>query len=417
MEETPVVTVFLRHEGEVLLLRRSDAVGSCVGRWGAVAGHAEDDPDAAARTEIREETGIDPATATTLVRRGDPFAIPDEDLGTRWHVRPYLFDCETRSVDLAEESDRYEWASPTEIHRRETVPALWRSYDRVRPTPETIEGDRTHGSAYLSVRALEVLRDEATLATDGERSADDLRDRAERLATARPAMPVIRTRVDRAVSTAHDRDWPDALVATATEGIDRALAADQGAAATVAALLSADRIATLSRSGTVRRALATCDPSHVLVAESRPGGEGVAVAESLADEGAYAVTLTTDAAVAAELDAWDAKALLVGADAILPDGSVRNKAGTRGAAIAAAHEGIDVVVSAASDKIVADAPASSERLDPGLSDHPGVDVASPVFDRTPAALVDHVATERGSLDATDVAAVAAEHRDLAAWRR
>ena len=43
METRPVVTCFLRSEAEVLLLRRSDAVGSYRGQWGGVAGHVADD--------------------------------------------------------------------------------------------------------------------------------------------------------------------------------------------------------------------------------------------------------------------------------------------------------------------------------------------------------------------------------------
>ncbi|MDX1746036.1 MAG: NUDIX domain-containing protein, partial [Halobacteriales archaeon] len=57
-EERHVVTVFLRNAGDVLLLKRSDAVGTYQSRWGAVSGYAEGDPDAAARWEIGEETGL-----------------------------------------------------------------------------------------------------------------------------------------------------------------------------------------------------------------------------------------------------------------------------------------------------------------------------------------------------------------------
>jgi methylthioribose-1-phosphate isomerase len=77
---------------------------------------------------------------------------------------------------------------------------------------------------------------------------------------------------------------------------------------------------------------------------------GVAVATSLADEG-LDVTLTSDAALAFELHRWDADVLLVGADGVLPEGHVVNKAGTRGAAAAAAYEGIEVVVAAATDTV------------------------------------------------------------------
>ncbi|MFB6095104.1 MAG: NUDIX domain-containing protein, partial [Halodesulfurarchaeum sp.] len=57
MDATPVVTVFLRNEGAVLLLRRSEEVGSYPGAWGAVAGHAEGDPESQALAEVEEETG------------------------------------------------------------------------------------------------------------------------------------------------------------------------------------------------------------------------------------------------------------------------------------------------------------------------------------------------------------------------
>ncbi|PSQ33510.1 hypothetical protein BRD09_00495 [Halobacteriales archaeon SW_10_68_16] len=90
MHERSVVSCVLRHEGAVLLCRRSDDVGSYPGRWGVVAGGAEGDPDRAAREEIAEETGLD-AGSVSLVRRDDPFAVTDADLKTRWRVHPYLW--------------------------------------------------------------------------------------------------------------------------------------------------------------------------------------------------------------------------------------------------------------------------------------------------------------------------------------
>jgi 8-oxo-dGTP pyrophosphatase MutT (NUDIX family) len=179
MEECDVVTCFLRNRGAVLLLRRSHAVGSYRGRWGTVAGYVatrggaggestEPDrgPETAAREEIDEETGL--GGAVTLVRRGDVFAVPDDALGVRWRVHPFLFDCASRDVATNEETSEAEWAPPTELLRRETVPELWRAYDAVRPTVESVADDREHGSGSVSIRALEVLRDEAALAIGDE---------------------------------------------------------------------------------------------------------------------------------------------------------------------------------------------------------------------------------------------------------
>jgi len=431
LDETHVVTVFLRNEGAVLLLRRSDAVGSYSGHWGAVAGHAEGDPDAAAREEIREETGIDPDAETALVRRGDPFAVADPDLGRRWVVHAFLFDSATRSVDPNEETDQFEWVAPTAILHRETVPDLWRSYDRVRPTIETVAGDTDHGAAWLSLRALEVLRDEAALAAerpDDVGSWSLLTTLARDLLDARPSMAVVANRVNRAMDVASETATPTALESAAFEGIKRSTDAD-GDAAVIAADRLPDRIATLSRSGTVTAAVERAGPDEVLVAESRPGREGVGTAERFAERTDAAVTLTTDAALADRLAATGVEAVVVGADTVLPDGRVLNKVGTRAAAAAAASEGVDCYVVAASDKVAA-AQAHADGTDPAEADgvdreerdpaelydgRAAVEVANPTFDVTPSGLVDAVVTERGALDPCSIREIAAEHRALAAW--
>lgn len=448
LEGTPAVTCFLRNGSEVLLFRRNGAVGSYAGRWGVVAGHVENearpegaprhgerrgnpgasegDPDAAARREIRKETGFDRGSHLTLVRSGDPFPVADPDLGTRWLVHPYLFDCDRRDVTFTEEPDAFEWVAPTEILRRETVPRLWAAYDRVRPRAESIERDREHGSARLSVRALEVLRDEAALAAAGsrndahpERGGDDRRGLAalaRELRGARPSMAVVTNRVNRAMDAASDRRTPAAVETAAGTVIDESLAADEEAAARAAERLP-DAVATLSRSGTVVAAIERANPDRVLVAESRPGREGVGVAERVADRTGADVTLTTDAALAGEL-VQDVETVVVGADAVLADGCVVNKVGTRAAAVAAGREGIDCLVLAASDKVRPDTDAHLEPRDPAevYDGDADLDVANPTFDVTPPEYVDAVITERGPLDTDDVRAVADEHRERAGWR-
>jgi translation initiation factor 2B subunit (eIF-2B alpha/beta/delta family) len=424
MDETEVVTCFLRNDAAVLLCRRSEAVDTYPGTWGAVAGHAEGDPDAAARAEIREETGLD--GAVTLVRRGDPFEVVDRRLDRRWVVHPYLFDCATRAVETNWEAAEWEWVAPTAILTRETVPDLWRSYDRVRPSVETVAGDREHGSASLSVRALEVLRDEAAVRAHGTddrsrppdagRSWAELADVGVSLCGARPSMPVVRNRVDRAMAAASESRTASAVEHAATAGIAAALDADRRAAAHAAERVAGVRVVTLSRSGTVAEALSQADPEAVLVAESRPGGEGRAVAEALA--AATEVTLTTDAALAGAVAEWDADAVLVGADAVRADGTVHNKAGTRAAALAGTYEGVEVLVAAASDKIthagsLDPEPRPARELYDGPAD---LTVYSPTFDATPADCVDAVVTETGALGRREVADVADAHRRRARWR-
>jgi translation initiation factor 2B subunit (eIF-2B alpha/beta/delta family) len=406
---THVVTAFLRNGPDVLLLRRSDDVGSYPGQWGAVAGHAEGDPDAQARAEIREETGLD--DVVSLVRRGDPFEVTDPEHGT-WVVHPYLFDCDAREVDPNWETADYEWVPATEIRELGTVPELWSSYDAVRPRVETVAADDEHGSAYLSLRALDVLRDEAALAADGG-GWPAVAETARRLRDAKPGMAVVRNRVNRAMATA-DRA-ADSVEAAAREVAREAVDADDRAASTAASELDdldADAVFTLSRSGTVERALHDARPEQVFVAESRPGGEGIAVAESFA--GDFDVTLTTDANVPAAVA--DADAVLVGADAVFPDGPVVNKVGTRAAALAARDAGIPVLVVCAADKVAPEPHPVGDSEAGSLYDGDApLDVRDPVFEVVPARLVDGVVTEEGRLDSADVERVADEHRRWADW--
>ncbi|GGM70215.1 translation initiation factor 2B subunit (eIF-2B alpha/beta/delta family) [Halarchaeum rubridurum] len=413
MEETHVVTVFLRNGTDVLLFRRSDDVGSYAGRWGAVAGHAEGDPDAQARVEVREETGIDPETDTTLARAGDPFPVTDDERGTRWVVHPYLFDCDTRDVTPNYETTTYEWVSPTAIRERETVPRLWTSYDRVRPTVESVRDDGTHGSAYISLRACEVLRDDAAAGADYDALLGTARD----LLAARESMAAVANRVHRVVAEADTAD-ADGILASATAVLDAALAADDEAAAAAAAEFAGASLLTLSRSGTAFDAVVGATPERVVVAESRTGREGVDTAERLADAG-LDVALTTDAAVASLVAAVDA--VLVGADTVLRDGSVVNKVGTRAAALAAAEADVPVYAVCATDKIAPE----TDPDDPDVEDAPSaelydgdasLDVVNPLFDVTPASLVTGVVTEDGVLDEAGVESAAADLAALRDWQ-
>jgi translation initiation factor 2B subunit (eIF-2B alpha/beta/delta family) len=415
MSETHVVTCFLRNRSEVLLLQRSESVGSYTGQWGAVAGHAEGDPDELAHQEIEEETGLEDHVG--LVRAGDPFSVEDDDLDTEWVVHPYLFDCDSRAVEPNEETAEYEWVSPVEILHRETVPDLWKSYEQVAPTVDSIADDHEHGSAYLSIRALEVLRDAAEI-RDHENTLtwDSVPALARELRDVRPSMTVIGNRVNRLMYEA-DSD-PNRVLPTAESEIERALTAGEASAATAADQLAAESasVLTLSRSGTVHETLERIDPQEIYVAESRPGREGVSVAETFAET--TDVILVPDAAIAHTLSAASIDAVLVGADTVLADGRVVNKVGTRMTALAAAHEDVPVYVVAAADKIRPETTGDPD-LEPNepstvYDGDAALDVLAPTFDVTPADRVT-VITENGPQSNDDVWEVSDRYSEYADW--
>lgn len=414
------MTCFLRHRGEVLLLRRSDAVGSYAGQWGAVAGHAEGHPEAAAEREIEEETGLH--EAATLVRRGEAFAVEDEALGTRWMVHPFLFDCTRRDAAANWETTEVEWTAPVALLQRETVPELWTSYEQVAPTVETVAGDDTHGSAYISIRALEVLRDRAGFwayrRPEGNARAA-LVDLAEALLAARPSMTALGNRVHRVMEACAPDFDPETVAKEAHAAIGRALDADADTARRAAGYVGGRAVCTLSRSGTVLDALEQADPppKHVFVAESRPAREGIYTAETLAAKG-LDVTVMTEAAVASVLDHEAIDVVLVGADAVLPAGSVVNKTGTRMMATLAQDAGIPCYAVAAIDKVATgDTPSLEEGPRAAVYDGEApLRVLNPTFEVTPSTPISGIITEQGILHPSEVRDVAYELGALQQWR-
>jgi ribose 1,5-bisphosphate isomerase len=441
-EGRDVITAILRNGGRVLVLQRSDAVAEFPGRWAFVSGAMEtDDPERDARREIAEETGLD--DAVSLVRTGRPLTVRDGD--RTWTVHPLLFDCDRRSVALNPESAAAEWVPPTAVLRREAVPDAWEAYAAVAPSVGSITADADHGAATLSIRALDVLRDRAGLLAASEDDGwPELADLARRLRTARPGMAPLRNRIDRAMAVASGlvaADWPiesipgvpqpgegdeepaddptpAAVERAAIAGIERALCADRRAAAHLAARIADETVLTVSRSGTVERALRRGSPEAVYVARSDPGGEGVHLAEALAtaDTGPPTVTLHADAAMAHVLADSDVDRVVVGSDALLPDGRAINKVGTRTAAVAATREGVPTTVAAATDKLRPDGTVRTEQ-GPRSEIYDGdsaIEVHNPTFDVAPADTVE-ILTERGLLDPAELRDIADDIAALADW--
>jgi len=134
-----------------------------------------------------------------------------------------------------------------------------------------------------------------------------------------------------------------------------------------------------------------------IVCESRPLCEGYVLAGKLADIG-LSVTVITDAQAGIFMEKADLA--LVGADSVLSDGSVVNKAGTSLMAMAALDKGRPFYVCCESFKESASEAASMEleEKDPselGAPEMPGVGIRNIYFDITPARLIDGWISEKG----------------------
>jgi 8-oxo-dGTP diphosphatase len=131
LQEKQVVTCFLESENEILILRRSEQVGSYQGKWAGVSGYVETSADEQALTEIEEETSLS-REDVKLIRKGRPLSIGDKRLGVRWVVHSYLFHIKDRDkIKIDWEHKEARWIKPQDITRFETVPKLKETLARV----------------------------------------------------------------------------------------------------------------------------------------------------------------------------------------------------------------------------------------------------------------------------------------------
>jgi len=437
-----VAVVFVRHDAEICLGRYTGPIVAFEGRWSvplvSLAGRGSDvgtDADDVGIDIGKRPGGVELPPGATVVRSGEPYSVAigsGADSASITAV-PVLVEWPSRDIDRLCGSDPSadsgsihavadgEWVSPTEIRRRDTVPDLWTGYDRVRPTPATLAADTEHGSGFISIRAMEVVRDTAA-AAEPPSGGDDpsewaaITEVTKEVLAARPSMAALTNRVNRILSRSADDRTAAAVEAIAEEEIDAALAADSRAAATATPIVAGETVLTLSRSGTLLPVLREA-PARVFVAESRPKREGIWVAEAVADAGVD-TAVCPDAAIAHLLATEPIDAVLLGADTVFEDGTLINKVGSRGTAIAAAAESVPTYVVTAADKI---APGTEPILETGPTGEiydgdRDIGVRNPTVDATPPEHVTAFITERGLLEAADVADVAADHAALAAWR-
>lgn len=138
MQEAKVVTCFLlrRSPGgdEVLLLRRSQQVGTYRGRWAGVSGYLEEaNPLAQAYREIEEEAGL-ARDEVTLLRAGESLVVVDAEADRRWIVHPFLFEVRPDAqVRVDWEHTEARWVRPEEVSAFDTVPQLAEALIRVYP--------------------------------------------------------------------------------------------------------------------------------------------------------------------------------------------------------------------------------------------------------------------------------------------
>ena len=171
--------------------------------------------------------------------------------------------------------------------------------------------------------------------------------------------------------------------------------------------------------GVIRSASAAGKITQVYADETRPWLQGARLTawELLQDN--IPVNLIVEGAAAALMQSGAVQWFIVGSDRIAANGDVANKIGTYAGAILAKHHGLKVMVVAPTSTIDMSVPTGADipiesrdgaeilSLDGQLVAAEGSGAWNPVFDVTPASLIDAIVTEKGVIEQPDTAKMAA----------
>ena len=170
--------------------------------------------------------------------------------------------------------------------------------------------------------------------------------------------------------------------------------------------------------GVIRTAFGRGALKKVYANETRPWLQGSRLTSWELTEDNIPVSLIADTAASYVLSQGQVQWIIVGADRITANGDVANKIGTYQLAISARHHGVKFMVAAPLSTIDratlsgADVPIEqrdgrelSELVGKAIAPA-GIQAENPVFDITPAPLIDAIVTEKGAILAPDQGKIA-----------
>ena len=275
-----------------------------------------------------------------------------------------------------------------------------------------------------------VLAAREVIAATPAEAADKLEPALQRLNAARPTAVNLAwalARMRAALKTAGS-DWRGVLELEALAIAEEDLAANRHMGELGAALIgegsgvlthcNTGSLATAgfgTALGVIRAGVAQGRIGKVYAGETRPWQQGARLtAWELLQDGIPA-TLIADSAASHLMKTGAVQWVIVGADRICANGDTANKIGTYQLAIAARHHGAKFMVVAPSSTVDMATPNGDaihiEERDPGellgiagtRTVAEGVPAWNPVFDVTPASLIDAIVTEKGVIEQPDEA--------------
>ena len=126
MKKTGIVTSFLKHNGKILILKRSDKVKTMKGLWAGISGIIEnsESPIERAEIEIFEELGIE-QQYIRLIKSAKELTIKSPQYDDhQWVIFPFLFVTEKSEIKLNWENSEFKWIDANQLKKFHTVSNL-----------------------------------------------------------------------------------------------------------------------------------------------------------------------------------------------------------------------------------------------------------------------------------------------------
>ena len=126
MYSTKIVTSFIKNDGKLLILKRSNKVKTMKGLWAGVSGIIENDeePLKRAKIEIFEEAGIT-EEKIKLIKAVEEMKVNSPQYENHeWEIFPFLFETKNPTIKLNWENSEFKWINVDELENYETVPNL-----------------------------------------------------------------------------------------------------------------------------------------------------------------------------------------------------------------------------------------------------------------------------------------------------
>ncbi|MDZ7798204.1 MAG: alpha/beta fold hydrolase [Patescibacteria group bacterium] len=118
-----VVTVFIKREdGRILLLKRSQKLGTYQGLWFGVGGYVDDQesPRKAVFREIKEELNLN-KDKIKIIKKAAPYRFDDKKYDKDWRIHTFLCQAKSGKIKTDWEADEYKWVQPKDILKYKTV--------------------------------------------------------------------------------------------------------------------------------------------------------------------------------------------------------------------------------------------------------------------------------------------------------